>query len=177
MPGGHPREEVKGETEQANRLTRWLRRIQEAPRSAVRITFDTADYSYEQALAKLNAAYGMSPESSLGEEDLGDGWTETKLLGVIETVRPAARAVLRFVAEHAPTVSAAEVNQHFSDHVTHPLTGHQLNGVLTNLRQAARGAGANSQALPHRDAQRRYILAPPVAEGVLRAFAVFDARG
>lgn len=150
---------------------------------AVLITIDTKVDSYIKALARLRAAYGvpageLASECGLSDDDLGDGWTERTLLGVIERAGPAARAVLRFIAENGPAVPAVDVRRHLASHPEHALNAHQFSGVITNLRGAARQrrGAADPVLFPGFDSQRRYSLEPSVARGVLAAFEVFDVR-
>ncbi|MFG2732921.1 hypothetical protein [Streptomyces canus] len=79
----------------------------------MQLTTDTQTDTNEQAIAAVQAAYGLNPAAvasswpdapaavprpgpeSLSGEDLGQGWTERMLFDTVAAVVPGARAVLR----------------------------------------------------------------------------------
>lgn len=92
----------------------------------VQLTIDTQTDSYEQAIAAVQAAYGLNPAAvtsswpdapsheprpgpeTLADEDLGQGWTERMLFDTVAAVMPRARAVLRRLVEVGGTVSGGD---------------------------------------------------------------------
>ncbi|MFG2030516.1 hypothetical protein [Streptomyces sp. NPDC048825] len=101
----------------------------------MRLTIDTETDSYEQAIAAVQAAYGLRPVTpaswpeapdveprpgpqDLSSDDIGDGWSDQALFRVIASLMPGARAVLRRITELGGTASYDEVQQYFADHRT-----------------------------------------------------------
>ncbi|MET7914261.1 hypothetical protein ABZU45_38535 [Streptomyces avermitilis] len=101
----------------------------------MQLTIDTQTDTYEQAIAAVQAAYGLNPAAvasswpdapaavprpgpeTLSGEDLGQGWTERMLFDTVAAVVPGARAVLRRlvevdgIASYGPLVAAARVSR------------------------------------------------------------------
>ncbi|MER6532914.1 hypothetical protein ABT215_03640 [Streptomyces sp900105755] len=86
----------------------------------MRLTIDTETDAYEQAIAAVQAAYGLRPgipaawpdapvadprpgPQELAEDGLADGWSEQLLFHMIASLAPGARAVLR--RDHLCTTS------------------------------------------------------------------------
>ncbi|MEV6617282.1 hypothetical protein AB0N31_26205 [Streptomyces sp. NPDC051051] len=82
----------------------------------MRLTIDTETDTYEQAMAAVQAAYGLRPATpetwpaappaepcpgpqDLADDDLGNGWTDRLLFNVITALKPGARAVLRHITD------------------------------------------------------------------------------
>ncbi|MFF2101723.1 hypothetical protein [Streptomyces sp. NPDC058202] len=161
----------------------------------MRLTIDTATDSYEQALAAIQAAYGVpttgpaaGPETppvddrpgpqDLDTTDLGDGWSEQSLFAVVAGSMPGARAVLRRVIERGGTAPYDEVPQYFADHPTNPIPLPQMVGTLTSIKAVQRrlGAATSIPLLQRDDYKRHYQIEQPLRKGLLRAFALADAR-
>jgi hypothetical protein len=104
----------------------------------VRLTIDTETDTYEQAMAAVQAAYGLRPAvpgtwlaapaaesrpgpQGLADEDLANGWTDRLLFHVIAALTPKARAILRHITDLNGTAAYDDVQQHFADHPTHPI--------------------------------------------------------
>lgn len=75
----------------------------------MRLSIDTETDTYEQAIAAVQAAYGLRPDvpddwpmasaaeprlgpEALGSDDIGDGWTEQGLFRMVASLMPRARA-------------------------------------------------------------------------------------
>ncbi|MGA5364011.1 hypothetical protein [Streptomyces purpurascens] len=161
----------------------------------VRLTIDTETDSYEQAIAAVQAAYGLRPDvpadwldapateprpgpDDLGEDDLGDGWTDRLLFQMIASLMPRARAVLRRIVEMGGTASYDEVQQHFADHPTAPIPRTKIGGSLTSVKAVQRRVGpAGADHLLQRDEQARlYRIERALTEGLARAFTLADSR-
>ncbi|MEU4490029.1 hypothetical protein AB0H94_35010 [Streptomyces purpurascens] len=161
----------------------------------MRLTIDTETDSYEQAIAAVQAAYGLRPDvpadwldapateprpgpDDLGEDDLGDGWTDRLLFQMIASLMPRARAVLRRIVEMGGTASYDEVQQHFADHPTAPIPRTKIGGSLTSVKAVQRRVGpAGADHLLQRDEQARlYRIERALTEGLARAFTLADSR-
>ncbi|GDY60494.1 hypothetical protein [Streptomyces violaceusniger] len=161
----------------------------------VRLTIDTETDTYEQAIAAVQAAYGLRPVTpddwpeppaldprpdpqDLDDDDIGNGWSEQALFRMIASLIPGARAVLRRITDLGGTASFDEVQQYFADHPTTPITKAKIGGTLTSIPAVQRRIGpAGSARLLQRDERARlYHIDPPLVEGLRRAFAIADAR-
>jgi hypothetical protein len=161
----------------------------------LRLTIDTETDSYEQAIAVVQAAYGLRPDvpadwldapateprpgpDDLGEDDLGDGWTERLLFQMIASLMPGARAVLRRIVEMGGTASYDEVQQYFAVHPTDPIPRTKIGGSLTSVKAVQRRVGpAGADHLLQRDERARlYRIERVLVEGLSRAFTLADCR-
>ncbi|MEU6260470.1 hypothetical protein [Streptomyces sp. NPDC047043] len=97
----------------------------------VQLTLDTQTDTYEQAIAAVQAAYGLNTAAVAGSwpdapaheprpdpadlsgEDLREGWTDRPLFDTVAAVMPGARAVLRRVVEVGGTASDDDIREHF----------------------------------------------------------------
>ncbi|MEU5273319.1 hypothetical protein AB0G77_33335 [Streptomyces hygroscopicus] len=92
----------------------------------MRLTIDTETDTYEQAIAAVQAAYGLRPlapddwpeapavdprpdPQDLSGDDIGNGWSEQALFRMIASLMPGARAVLRRITDLGGTTSFDEV--------------------------------------------------------------------
>ncbi|GAA4339972.1 hypothetical protein GCM10023086_75280 [Streptomyces venetus] len=161
----------------------------------MRLTIDTETDSYEQAIAAVQAAYGLRPDvpadwldapaaeprpgpEDLAEDDLGGGWTDRLLFQMIASLMPGARAVVRRIVEMGGTVSYGEVQQYFADHPRDPIPPTKIGGTLTSIRAVQRRLGpAGAHQLLQRDERARlYHIDRDLVEGLQRAFVLADAR-
>ncbi|MFE9647468.1 hypothetical protein ACFYO0_25795 [Streptomyces sp. NPDC006365] len=161
----------------------------------MRLTIDTETDTYEQAIAAVQAAYRLRPAvpdawsdapaadprpgpQDLADDDLGDGWTDRLLFGVIASLVPGARAVLRRLTELGGAASYEDVQQHFADHPTHPIPPSKIGGTLTSFKAVQRRVGPDgAHPLLQRDERaRRYRIEAALVAGLRRAFALADAR-
>jgi hypothetical protein len=161
----------------------------------VRLTIDTETDSYEQAIAAVQAAYGLRPNvpagwpdapvseprpgpDDLGEDDLGGGWTDRHLFQMIAALMPRARAVLRRIVEMDGTASYDEVQQYFAVHPTNPIPRTKIGGALTSVKAVQRHVGPEGAAhLLQRDERARlYKIERAMVDGLTRAFALADLR-
>lgn len=161
----------------------------------VRLTIDTETDSYEQAIAAVQAAYGLRPDvpaywkdapateprpgpEDLGEDDLGNGWTDRLLFQLIGSLMPGARAVVRYIVEMGGTAPYGQVQQYFANHPTDPITRTKIGGSLTSVKAVQRRVGpAGADHLLQRDEQARlYRIDRALVEGLIRAFALADCR-
>ncbi len=161
----------------------------------VRLIIDTETDSYEQAIAAVQAAYGLRPSvpagwrdapaaeprpglEDLGDDDLGEGWTDRLLFQMIGSLMPGARAVLRRIVEMGGTASYEDIQQHFAEHPTAPIPRTKIGGSLTSVKAVQRRVGpAGAGQLLQRDEQARlYRIDRALAEGLQRAFGVADCR-
>ncbi|MFF1405124.1 hypothetical protein [Streptomyces sp. NPDC058294] len=107
------------------------------------MTIDTATDTYEQAIASVQAAYGLRPDvpaawpdapaadprpgpQDLADDDLIDGWTDQLLFRLIASLVPGARAVL-------------DVQHHLADHPTLPIPPSKIGGTLTSVKADSAG--------------------------------------
>jgi hypothetical protein len=161
----------------------------------VRLTIDTGTDSYEQAIAAVQAAYGLRPDvpagwpdapaaalrpgpEDLDDDDLGEGWTDRLLFQVVASLMPGARAVLRRIVEVGGTASYGDVQQYFAGHPTDPIPRTKIGGSLTSVKAVQRRLGpAGAGHLLQRDEQARlYRIDRALVEGLRRAFALADCR-
>lgn len=161
----------------------------------MRLTIDTETDTYEQAIAAVQAAYGLRPcvpavwpdapvaeprpgPQDLADDDLADGWTDQLLFQLIAALMPGARAVLRRITELGGTASYDDVQQHFAHHPTHPIPVSRIGGTLTSVRAVQRHVGPDGAGpLLQRDERaRRYRIDDVLVTGLQRAFALADAR-
>ncbi|WP_259334232.1 hypothetical protein [Streptomyces umbrinus] len=161
----------------------------------VRLTIDTGTDTYEQAIAAVQAAYGLRPvvpagwpeaaavdprpdPQDLSGYDIGDGWTDQALFHMIASLMPGARAVLRRITDLGGTASYDDVQQHFDGHPTHPIPPSKIGGTLASFKAVQRRVGpAGTDPLLQRDERARfYRIDHGIAEGLKRAFALADAR-
>ncbi|MFK4103248.1 hypothetical protein ACI2L1_24835 [Streptomyces sp. NPDC019531] len=162
----------------------------------MQLTIDTQTDTYEQAIAAVQAAYGLNPAAvasswpdapaavprpgpeSLNGEDLGQGWTERMLFDTVAAVVPGARAVLRRLVEVGGTASYDDVQDHFAVHPETPIDPKRIGGTLTSIRAVRRRVGPDNRSnLLERDDRRRiYWIEPALLEGLKRAFDLAEAR-
>ncbi|MCO8308800.1 hypothetical protein [Streptomyces sp. RKCA744] len=161
----------------------------------MRLTIDTGTDTYEQAIAAVQAAYGLRPVApvdwpeppaldprphpqDLSCDDIQDGWSEQVLFQVIASLMPGARAVLRRVTDLGGTTSFDEVQQYFANHPTTPIAPGKLGGTLTSIKAVQRRVGPAdaSRLLQRNDRARLYHIDPALVEGLRQAFAIADAR-
>nr|WP_240982442.1 hypothetical protein [Streptomyces sp. S3(2020)] len=159
------------------------------------MTIDTGTDTYEQAIAAVQAAYGLRPDvpdawpdapaaeprpgpQGLADDDLADGWTDQLLFQLIAALMPGARAVLRRITELGGTASYDDVQQHFAHHPTHPIPISRIGGTLTSARAVQRHLGPEGAGpLLQRDERaRRYRIDDRLVAGLQQAFALADAR-
>lgn len=161
----------------------------------MRLTIDTETDTYEQAMAAVQAAYGLRPvvpgswppalapdprpdPRDLGSDDLGDGWTDQLLFRMVAALTPGARAVLRRITELGGTSTYDAVQQYFAAHPSTPIPIRQIGGTLTSFQAAQRQVGpAGADRLLQRDEQARvYRIDPALVAGLNRVFPLADAR-
>ncbi|MFF0016228.1 DUF6292 family protein [Streptomyces sp. NPDC005374] len=128
----------------------------------VQLTIDTQTDSYEQAIAAVQAAYGLNPAAvtsswpdvptheprpgpeTLAGEDLGQGWTERMLFDSIAAVMPRARAVLRRLVEVGGTATHDDIQAHFAGHPETPLPTTEPSGWNETRAYASTGSSPPS---------------------------------
>ncbi|MGQ5668588.1 hypothetical protein [Streptomyces sp. ECR2.10] len=161
----------------------------------MRLTIDTETDTYEQAIAAVQAAYGLRPvvpadwpeaaaadpcpaPRDLSCEDIGDGWSDQLLFQLLASLTPGARAVLRRITDLGGTASYEDVQRYFADHPTTPIPPSKIGGTLTSVRAVQRHVGpATAGRLLQLDERARlYRIDRPLVEGLTRAFALADAR-
>ncbi|WP_254389905.1 hypothetical protein [Streptomyces sp. AC550_RSS872] len=159
----------------------------------MRLTIDTETDTYEQAIAAVQAAYGLRsavPEiwpdapdprpgpQNLADDDLADGWTDQLLFRMIASLMPGARDVLRRVTELGGGASYEDVQRHFADHPTAPIPPSKIGGTLTSVKAVQRRTGPEGAGpLLQRDERaRRYRIDDVLVAGLQRAFALADVR-
>ncbi|MFM9499018.1 hypothetical protein ACKI1Q_36125 [Streptomyces galilaeus] len=161
----------------------------------MRLLIDTETDTYVQAIAAVQAAYGLRPvvpddwptasaveprlgPETLGSDNIGDGWTEQGLFRVVASLMPGARAVLRRIVDLGGTASYDEVQRYFADHPTAPILPAKIGGTLTSVQAVQRRVGpSDARKLLQRDKRARlYGIDRPLVEGLNRAFALADAR-
>lgn len=161
----------------------------------MRLTIDTETDTYEQAVAAVQAAYGLRPAvppawpeppavdplpgpQDLSDEDIGDGWSDRMLFEMLASLMPGARAVLRRIADLGGTASYDDVQQYFADHPATPIPATKIGGTLTSVQAVQRRLGpSGAQRLLQRDERARlYRIDQALVEGLARAFALADAR-
>ncbi|WP_445521377.1 hypothetical protein [Streptomyces sp. NEAU-174] len=159
----------------------------------MRLTINTETDTYEQAIAAVQAAYGLRPVTpddwpeppaldprpgpqDLSGDDIGNGWSEQALFQVIASLIPGARAVLRRITDLGGTASFDEVQRHFADHPTTPITKAKIGGTLTSIPAVQRRVGPAdaSRLLQRNERARLYHIDRPLVEGLRRAFAIAD---
>ncbi|AEM88569.1 hypothetical protein [Streptomyces violaceusniger] len=161
----------------------------------MRLTVDTETDTYEQAIAAVQAAYGLRPvppadwpeapaldlrpgPQDLSGDDIGDGWSEQALFGMLASLMPGARAVLCRITDLGGTTSFDEVQQYFANHPTTPIATAKMGGTLTSIKAVQRRvAPPGAPRLLQRDERARlYQIDRVLVEGLRRAFAIADAR-
>ncbi|MFJ5035510.1 hypothetical protein ACIQB5_47630 [Streptomyces sp. NPDC088560] len=161
----------------------------------MRLTMDTETDTYEQAIAAVQAAYGLRPavpdawrdapdaKPRPGPQDLADdaltgGWTNQLLFRVIASLVPGARAALRRVTELGGTASYDDVQRYFADHPSTPILPSTIGGTLTSIKAVQRRVGPDScgPLLQRDERARRYQIDDGLVAGLYRAFALADVR-
>jgi hypothetical protein len=161
----------------------------------VRLTIDTETDTYDEAIAAVQAAFGLRPvvpagwpdapiveprpgPEDLSADDLREGWSDRLLFQVLAALMPGARAVLRRITEVGGTASYDDIQQHFADHPLASIPSSRIGGTLTSIKAVQRRVGPDSASpLLQRDERaRRYRIDDTLLEGLRRAFALADAR-
>ncbi|MFC8350992.1 hypothetical protein [Streptomyces sp. NPDC057280] len=161
----------------------------------MRLTIDTAVDTYEEAIAAVQAAYGMRPAipdtwpdaplveprpppRDLSEDTLADGWNEQLLFKMVAALMPGARAVLRHITEAGGSLSYDDVQAHFGAHPVLPIPRSRIGGMLTSIKAVQRRIGpAGAGPLLQRDERtRRYRINDVLVGGLMGVFALADAR-
>lgn len=162
----------------------------------MRLTIDTETDTYEQAIAAVQAAYGLRPAvpaawpdappvaprpgpQDLADDDLADGWTDQLLLQLIAAkMMPGARAVLRRITELGGATTYDDVQQHFAHHPTNPIPLSRIGGTLTSIKAAQGRVGPDgaSPLLQRDERARRFRIDDRLVAGLQRAFVLADAR-
>ena len=164
--------------------------------AGVQLTIDTQTGTYEQAIAAVQAAYGLNPADvaggwpaapplearpgpeTLSGDDLWEGWTDRMLFDSLASLMPGARAVLRRLVELGGTASFDDVQAYFAGHPTTPIPKNRIGGTLTSVRAVRRRVGPDnrSNVLERDEGRRLYLIEPALMEGLKRAFDLADAR-
>ncbi|MEU3521361.1 hypothetical protein ABZ770_39990 [Streptomyces sp. NPDC006654] len=161
----------------------------------MRLTIDTETDTYEQAIAAVQAAFGLRPgvpaawpdappadprpgPQDLADDDLADGWTDQLLFRMIASLVPGARAVLRRITELGGGASYEDVQHYFADHPTNTIPPSKIGPTLTSVKAVQRRVGPNGAGpLLQRDERaRRYRIDVVLVAGLQRAFALADTR-
>ncbi|MEU3297148.1 hypothetical protein ABZ722_33020 [Streptomyces longwoodensis] len=159
----------------------------------MRLTIDTETDTYEQAIAAVQAAYGMQPVTpvdwpeapdhrpypeELAADDLTHGWSEQLLFQMIAALMPGARAVLRRITDLGGVASYDDVQQHFAEHPGTPIPRYRIGGTLTSIKAVQRRVGPDrARPLLQRDERARlYRIDDVLVTGLQRAFALADVR-
>lgn len=162
----------------------------------MQLIIDTQTDTYEQAIAAVQAAYGLNPAvvasgwphapelatrpgpETLSDDDLWEGWTDRMLFDTLASVLPSARAVLRRLVELGGMASYDDVQGHFADHPQTPIPKNKIGGTLTSIRAVRRRVGpSNRSGLVELDDRKRiYRIEPTLTEGLKRAFDLADTR-
>ncbi|MFF4260405.1 hypothetical protein ACFY1L_55735 [Streptomyces sp. NPDC001663] len=162
----------------------------------MQLTIDTQRDTYEQAIAAVQAAYGLNPAlvasswpdapaheprpdpADLSGEELWEGWTDRLLFDTVAAVMPGARAVLRRLVELGGTASYDDIREYFIDHPEMPIPQGKIGGVLTSVRAVRRRIGPDNRTrvLELDDRVRVYRIEPAIMEGLKRAFDLAEAR-
>ncbi|MFG2961501.1 hypothetical protein ACGF5O_48285 [Streptomyces sp. NPDC048291] len=161
----------------------------------MRLTIDTETDTYEQAIAAVQAAFGLRPgipavwldapaveprpgPQDLADGDLADGWTDQLLFHMIASLAPGARAVLRRITELGGAASYEDVQHHFASHPASPIPLSGIGGTLTSVKAVQRRVGPEGAGpLLQRDERaRRYRIDDVLVAGLQRAFALADTR-
>ena len=112
----------------------------------MKISFDTETDKYEDALATLQAAYGLprpgsqakAGTSSLPEaEEARDGqefWNRERLAQFATWLAPAAAEAVRYIAAHAPAAPMDETIEHMGEHLgDQNFSGQQMGGIMSSV--------------------------------------------
>lgn len=159
----------------------------------MRLTIDTETDTYEQAIAAVQAAYGMQPVTpadwpeapdsrpgpqDLAADDLADGWSEQLLFQMIAALMPGARAVLRRITDLGGVASYDDVQQYFAEHPVTMIPPSRIGGTLTSVKAVQRRVGpAGAGPLLQRDEPaRRYRIDDVLVAGLTRVFVLADVR-
>lgn len=174
-----------------------VRMGEEIPEGAgVQLTIDTQRDTYEQAIAVVQAAYGLNPAAvasswpdapgleprpgpeSLSGENVWQGWTDRLLFDTLAAVMPGARAVLRRVVEVGGTATYDDIREHFTNHPETPIPQGKIGGVLTSVRAVRRRIGPDNRTnvLELDDRARVYRIESVLLAGLKRAFDLAAAR-
>ncbi|WP_247616096.1 hypothetical protein, partial [Streptomyces sp. MK37H] len=152
----------------------------------MRLTIDTETDTYEQAIAAVQAAYGLRPVTpadwpeapavaphpdpqDLSGDDIGNGRSEQALFRMTASLMPGAHTVLRRITDLGGTTSFDEVQPYFANHPTTPIAPAKLGGTLTSIKAVQRRiAPTGASPLLQR---RLYQIDRVLVEGLRRAFA------
>jgi hypothetical protein len=162
----------------------------------VQLTIDTQRDTYEQAIAAVQAAYGLNPAAvasswpdapaheprpgreSLSGDDLWQGWTDQLLFDTVAAVMPGARAVLRRLVEVGGTATYDDIREYFINHPETPIPQGKIGGALTSVRAVRRriGPANRTNVLELDDRARVYRIEHALLEGLKRAFDLAEVR-
>ncbi|GAA2357374.1 hypothetical protein [Streptomyces violaceusniger] len=155
----------------------------------MRLTINTETDTYEQAIAAVQAAYGLRsvtpddwPEAPAVDprpgpqdldDDIGNGWSEQALFRMIASLIPGARAVLRRINDLAAPPRSAKYSS----------TSPTIRPPRSRKRRSAepspasrRYNTASARLLQRNERARLYHIGPALVEGLRRTFAIADAR-
>ena len=144
----------------------------------MKLTIDTEQDEFENAVRTVFAAYGHSPDDVADQHDstpntngsavLPGGWTERKLRQWATLLTDDAKEVVRYVAANAPEVSWDDVAAHLGavKGEAGAVSGAVLGGAMSSgghARKKLRGA-PKDQPLDRDYNQRLYIIDARIAE-------------
>ena len=143
----------------------------------MKITIDTEQDEFDDALRAILAAYGQSPDDVAEHGDsvpptdgsavLPGGWTEKKLRQWAALLTVDAKEVVRYIAANAPEVSWDDAAAHLGAVKGEggPVSGAVLGGAMSSgghARKKIRGA-PKDQPIDRDHNQRMYIIDERIA--------------
>jgi hypothetical protein len=152
----------------------------------VKITIDTAEDTFDGAIAAVHAAYGVPPdggdrgdggeevdlddEQNGGEDFFPGKWTRKRIRKLAQWVTGLdAGVALKYMAEHAPAVDIDEVLAHMAKHTGDPnFNGQHMGGRMSSVGFAQNAIGAGVGAIYDTDYKhRKYRMDKGIAKVLL----------
>lgn len=112
----------------------------------MKISFDTETDNYEDAVATLQAAFGISrpggqaKASTYSSPETGDTsedrafWNRERLAMFAKWLAPAATEAVRYIAAHAPETPMDEAIEHVGRHLDEQnFSGQQMGGIMSSV--------------------------------------------
>jgi hypothetical protein len=147
----------------------------------MKISFDTETDNYEDAVATLQAAFGISRPSSQakpstvsppGAEGARDGrgfWNRERLEMFARWLAPGAAEAVRYIAAHAPTTPVDDAIEYMGRHLgQQDFSGQQMGGLMSSVGFSWKGVPDAEEPPLETDYRRRVYRMDPGVAAMLR---------
>lgn len=150
----------------------------------MKITIDTVQDSFGDAVAAVHGAYGV-PQPGASDDDIEEGvfdgddepnaddfypgkWTRKRIRKLAQWVAPDAAEALRYMAERAPAVDIEEVFQHMADYTgIEGFNGKHMGGRMSSVGFAQSAIGGVGAVYDTDYKHRKYRMDKGIAKVLL----------